>query len=135
MLDCGREEAWGKLKDLSLAPRYVPGVASMVFLTGRKEGIGAKRRVFPQKLDEEAIGWEEGREIVLALSKSGKAGFFPFKKARFRYLLTGGKPASMELSMEYDPMLGKTGHLLFGGIIDSRIRKTALALREFYNKK
>ncbi|MFO7611523.1 MAG: SRPBCC family protein [Clostridia bacterium] len=135
LLDCSREEAWEKLKDLSLAPRYVPGVASMSFLTERKKGLGATRRVFPQKLDEEVIGWEEGKEVVLGLSKSGKQNFFPFERALFRYLLMDGKPVSMELSMEYDSIFGSAGHLLFGGIIDSRIKKTALALREFYNKK
>lgn len=127
-------EAWDKLKDLSLAPLYVPGVKSMEFITRKKEGIGTARIVYPQKIKEEVIVWDTGKEVVLGLSKNGRTGFFPFKESQFRYTImeTGG--TFMVLSLEYEPALGNIGYLLFGRIIKKRIVKTAKRLKEFYEK-
>lgn len=129
------EEAWDKLSDLSLAPCYVPGVKSMEFITREKKGVGAARIVYPQNMKEVVLDWIPGSEILLGLYKKGKERFFPFKKSVFRYRLslTGG--TYMNLSLEYEPILGEVGYLLFGGIIRKRIIKTAENLKEFYEKQ
>ena len=131
-LQMSPEEAWNKLKDLSLAPLYVPGVKSMEFVTRKKEGKGAARIVYPQNLKEEVITWKPGREVLLRLSKKGSESFFPFKKAVFRYSLEETGTTFMKLSLEYEPILGKLGHLFFGGIIQKRITKTAESLKQYY---
>jgi len=128
------DEAWDKLKDLSLAPYYVPGVKSMEFITRIKEGVGAARIVYPQRLREEVLKWEDKKEVLLDLSKRGSSKFFPFKKSRFRYTITETGGTFMSLSLEYEPILGNLGHLLFGKIIKNRIINTANNLKEFYEK-
>lgn len=131
-LQISPEEAWNKLKDLSLAPLYVPGVKSMEFVTRKQEGVGATRIVYPQQLKEEVVSWKQGREVLLKLSKKGKESFFPFKKSIFRYSLMETGNTYMKLSLEYDPILGKLGHILFGSIIKKRIIKTAENLKQVY---
>lgn len=133
-LQISPKEAWDKLKDLSLAPFYVPGVKSMEFVTRQKEGIGAVRIVYPQKLKEEVVFWEDGKEIVLGLSKNGRTSFFPFKKSQFRYTITETGGTFMGLSLEYETILGDIGYHLFGKIIRNRIINTAKSLKEFYEK-
>ena len=126
------DAAWERLKDLTLAPAYVPGVRSMEFLTDLKEGIGTQRRVYPQGIDEKVISWIPGKEVLLELTKKGRETFFPFKKAVFRYSLSQTGETFMKLSLEYEPMLDSFGYLLFGGIIRKRIIKTAENLKIFY---
>lgn len=131
-LQISPEEAWNKLKNLSLAPLYVPGVKSMEFVTRKQEGVGAARIVFPQHLKEEVISWKPGKEVLLKLSKKGRDSFFPFKKSVFRYSLLETGNTYMKLSLEYDPILGKLGHILLGSIIKKRIIRTAESLKQFY---
>lgn len=126
------EEAWNKLKDLSLAPLYVPGVKSMEFVTRKQEGLGVARIVYPQQLKEEVVSWKPGREVLLRLSKKGRESFFPFKKSVFRYSLEETGDTYMKLSLEYDPIFGKLGHMIFGSIIKKRIVKTAKSLKQYY---
>lgn len=128
------KEAWDKLSDLSLAPCYVPGVKSMEFITRKKRGVGAARMVYPQHMKEEVLSWVPGREVMLGLYKKGKEKFFPFKKSIFRYRLSETGSTFINLSLEYDPILGKFGYRLFGGIIRRRIKKTAIGLKKFYEK-
>ena len=131
-LNITSDEAWKRLRDLSLAPAYVPGVESMEFLTDLKEGVGVKRRVYPQGIDEKVASCIPGKEVSLELSKNGREAFFPFKKAIFRYRLSQMGETFMDLSLEYEPMLGSFGYLLFGGIIQKRIIRTAESLKKFY---
>lgn len=126
------DEAWERLRDLSLASDYVPGVKSMEFLTDLKEGVGTQRRVYPQGIDEKVVLWIPGKEVTLELSKKGREAFFPFKKSAFRYSLSQTGETYMNLSLEYELILGSLGHLLFGGIIRKRIIRTAESLKKFY---
>jgi len=128
------EEAWDKLSDLSLAPSYVPGVKSMEFITRERKGVGAARMVYPQKLKEEVLAWKPGKEVMLGLYKKGKEKFFPFKKSVFRYKLSETGGTFMNLSLEYEPILGELGYALLGGIIQKRIIRTAKSLKKFYEK-
>jgi hypothetical protein len=133
-IDISPEEAWEKLKDLSLAPEYVPGVDGCEFITDIKEGIGTIRRVHPMGMVEKVILWDEGREIRLELSRKGKKSFFPFRSAVFIYRLTDYEPCILVLSLEYEPYFSNLGQFLFGRIIRKRIKKTADSMRKFYNK-
>ena len=126
------EEAWDKLRDLSLAPHYVPGVKSMQFITRKKEGVGTARMIYPQHLKEEVVSWIPGEEVLLGLYKKGRENFFPFKKSRFRYTISQTGSTFMNLALEYEPILGKLGHFLFGGAIQKRINRTAENLKHFY---
>jgi hypothetical protein len=132
-IDISSEEAWEKLKDLSLAPEYVPGVKSCEFITDSEEGVGTIRRVYPMNMDEKVILWNEGSEIKLELSRKGKRSFFPFKSAVFDYRITDYEPCILVLNLEYDPYLGAIGQLLFGKSISKRIKKTAASMGKFYN--
>ncbi|HNI38294.1 MAG TPA: SRPBCC family protein, partial [Pseudomonadales bacterium] len=51
------EQAWNKLKDLSLAHNYVPNIPKCTITTAQKEGVGASRRVSgpQQALDETVV--------------------------------------------------------------------------------
>ena len=134
-LNVSPTQAWDNLKDLSLAPCYVPGVDSVEFLTESREGPGTVRRVFPRGMDETVESWVPGREVLLKLTKKGSERFFPFNRASFRYSISETGGTFMQLSLEYEPVLGKVGHFLLGGIIDRRIERTALSLQHFYNEK
>ncbi|MFO7636099.1 MAG: hypothetical protein R6W96_02175 [Clostridia bacterium] len=95
---------WEKLKDLSLAANYVPGVREVVFLSKERTGLGASRRVLPVGLDETVVRWEEGQRFVLRLHKGDRTSFFPFQKAFFEYAISR-EPTGVTLCMSYDPMV------------------------------
>ena len=46
VINMPREQAWEKLKDLSLAHNYVPGLVKTEITTSEKTGIGASRKVY-----------------------------------------------------------------------------------------
>ncbi len=134
-VEISREEAWNKLRDLSLAPMYVPGVRACEFISEAREGLGATRRVHPMQMDEKVVLWDEGKEIRLDLSKNGESSFFPFRKARFCYKLTDYDPCILMLSLEYEPYFGSLGQIIFGRFIRKRIRKIIISMKRFYNSK
>ena len=75
-------EVWAKLRDLSLAHDYVPGVDAVEILTTQQEGVGASRRIFQdngQTLDETVVEWEEGRGFVIRLHVGDQGPPPPFE--------------------------------------------------------
>jgi hypothetical protein len=133
------EQAWQKLKDLSLANNYVPGITKCVITTAKKDGVGASRRVSgpQQALDETVTEWNEGRGFAIRLHNGDKPAK-PFGDANFTYRIDKITDASCKLTctMTYEMGLGFFGgilHSLFlGNMIRNNIRDVALSMAYFY---
>ena len=64
------ETAWQRLRDLSLAKDYVPGLTDSRITTEQKEGVGTSRIVSnPQfgDMNETVIVWDEGCGFTIRL--------------------------------------------------------------------
>jgi ribosome-associated toxin RatA of RatAB toxin-antitoxin module len=133
------EQAWEKLKDLSQAHNYVPGITKCEITTAKKEGVGASRRVSgpQQALDETVIEWNEGRGFVIRLHKGDKFAK-PFGEAKFTYRIDkiDAKTCKLTCTMTYEMGMGFVGgilHSLFlGNLISKNIRDVTLSLAAFY---
>ncbi|MEZ4332766.1 MAG: SRPBCC family protein [Myxococcota bacterium] len=81
------ETCWEKMRDLTRAKDYVPGLTDCVVTTPVKEGLGASRVVTHEQfgaMDETVVAWDEGKGITVRLHK-GDAPARPFAEAFFRY--------------------------------------------------
>lgn len=133
------EQAWEKLKNLSLAHNYVPGITRCELTTATKEGVGASRRVSGPKqwLDETVTEWQEGRSFTIRLHKGDKNPS-PFANGTFTYRLDriDEKRCKITCTMIYEMGLGLVGKLLHGlfieKIVRNNVRDVALGLAHFY---
>lgn len=131
------EQAWQKLKDFSLANKYVPGIEKCEITTSQKVGVGASRRVSGPKqwMDETITEWNEGRGFVIRLHKKEK-GPTPMKEAQFTYRIDKIDDQSCKLTCTMTYELGglmNVLHTLFiGNIIRGNIRDVALSMAYFY---
>lgn len=133
------EQAWNKLKDLSLAHNYVPNITKCTITTAQKEGMGASRRVSgpQQALDETVVEWNEGRGFVIRLHNGSKPAK-PFGEAKFTYRIDkiDDKSCKLTCTMTYEMGMGILGsvlHSLFiGNLIRGNIRDVALSMAYFY---
>lgn len=133
------EQAWLKLKDLSLANNYVPGINKCVITTEKKEGVGASRRVSgpQQALDETVTEWNEGRGFTIRLHNGDKPAR-PFGEAQFVYRIDkiDDKTCKLTCTMTYEMGMGFLGNLLhglfLGNMIRSNIRDVTLSMAYFY---
>lgn len=137
-----RTEAWEKLRDLTLAHNYVPGLVKTEVTTELKEGVGASRKVFQTEtkgINETVIEWQDGHGFLIRLHRGEKGAPPPFKEAFFRYQLDDGDSPETTLlttTMSYTMGMGFVGGLLeklflkklFKGII----RDVAISLKQFY---
>lgn len=83
------ETCWEKMRDLTRAKDYVPGLTDCVVTTPVKEGLGASRVVTHEQfgaMDETVVAWDEGKGVTVRLHK-GDAPARPFAEAYFRYEL------------------------------------------------
>jgi len=128
--------AWAKLRDLSLAPHYVPGLTGSQFHPGATEGIGASRRVLRkggQYLDESVVQWQEGTGFVLRLHKGGNDSPFPFRQARFSYALRAeGNSTRITLQMSYSLRGGRLAEWLLAKAFNKVVRQIAENLKAYY---
>ncbi|WP_157976653.1 SRPBCC family protein [Parahaliea mediterranea] len=79
--------AWQRMRDLSVAHHYVPGLTATEITTPNTSGVGASRKVYQSGsnyLEETVIAWDEGEGFVIRLHK-GDEPMAPFKRAEFRY--------------------------------------------------
>ncbi|WP_322615429.1 SRPBCC family protein [Pseudomonas sp. BIC9C] len=129
-LDLTPQAAWAKLRDLSLAPHYVPGLTGCQFHPGPREGLGASRRVLRkgcQYLDESVVQWQEGTGFVLRLHKGGNDSPFPFREASFSYALQAeGDATRITLQMRYSLRGGR----LFDGLLAKAFNKVVKQIAE-----
>lgn len=87
VIELPRTEAWEKLKDLSRAHDYVPGIVKTTIVSDRTEGVGASRYVYRNAksyIQETVVEWNEGHGFLIRLHKGDKPAP-PFRNAWFRY--------------------------------------------------
>jgi len=135
-LDLPPQAAWAKLRDLSLAPHYVPGLTGCRFHPGAMEGVGASRRVLRkggQYLDESVVQWQEGTGFVLRLHKGGNESPFPFRRASFSYALQAeGDATRITLQMSYSLRGGRLFEGLLAKAFNKVVQQIAENLKAFY---
>lgn len=136
LLDLTPQAAWAKLRDLSLAPHYVPGLTGCQFHPGAREGLGASRRVFRkggQWLDESVVQWQEGAGFVLILHKASDGAPFPFREASFHYgLQAEGDGTRITTSMNYSLRGGRLVEMLLAKAFNQVVRQIAENLKAYY---
>jgi hypothetical protein len=136
LLDLPPQAAWAKLRDLSLAPHYVPGLTGCQFHPGAHEGLGASRRVFRkggQYLDESVVQWQEGIGFVLRLHKGNNNAPLPFREARFSYALQAeGNTTRITLKMDYSLRGGRLAQWLLAKAFNKVVRQIAENLKAYY---
>lgn len=135
------DQAWQRLRDLTLATEYVPGLTNTVITTERKEGVGASRVVTHRQfgdMSETVVAWDEGQGITIRLHK-GEGPPKPFREAHFRYEFREcGDPAACEIhtAMTYTfpgGALGRLADRLFlGRIFRQNVIDVAVCLAENY---
>lgn len=131
------EQAWEKLKDLSLAHNYVPGITKCEITTAKKEGVGASRRVSgpQQALDETVTEWNEGRGFTIRLHNGDKPAK-PFRAAQFVYRIDkiDNKSCKLTCTMTYElgGLMSLLHSLFLGNLIRGNIRDVALSMAYFY---
>ncbi|WP_370599495.1 SRPBCC family protein [Pseudomonas nitroreducens] len=136
ILDLNPDAAWNRLRDLSLAPHYVPGLTGCEFHPGPRDGLGASRRVLMKRgfLDESVVEWREGQGLVLRLHRTEQGPPFPFREASFRYALhpeSGGR-TRLSLSLDGELRGGRLGEWLLAGALRRTVAKIAVNLKAFY---
>ncbi|MDB5996384.1 MAG: hypothetical protein JWP42_3520 [Pseudomonas sp.] len=136
LLDLAPSAAWAKLRDLSLAPHYVPGLTGCQFHPGPREGLGASRRVFRkggQWLDESVVQWQDGVGFVLILHKASGGAPFPFREASFSYALQAeGDATRITTQMNYSLRGGRWVERLLGKAFNKVVRDIAENLKAYY---
>lgn len=136
-----RAEVWQRLRDLSIAHKYVPGLRDCRLTTEKKEGVGASRRVYAtsgMELDETVTEWNEGKGFVIKLHDGAKPPPPIFTEARFHYILEdapGGQTVfrpTMTYTIKWGVLGAVLDKLLLNMIIRSNMKKVGLGLKQFY---
>jgi hypothetical protein len=136
-----RAQAWRKLRDLSLAHRYVPGLVKTELHAGPREGVGASRRVFQREtrwIDETVIEWRDGHGFVIRLHREQQGAPAPFAAATFRYWLEdeGATGTRLTTTLAYTTRWGALGRLfdrlVLTPAIGRNVRAVAERLKVFY---
>lgn len=137
-----KDDAWEKLRDLTLAHNYVPGLVKTEITTQQREGVGASRKVYQSEtkgINETVIEWQDGEGFLIRLHRGDKGAPPPFKEAFFRYHIAEGDVAGttvLTTTMSYTMGMGFLGRLLekmfLGKIFQSVINDVAISLKQFY---
>ena len=139
LIDVPLSEAWAKLRDLSLAHHYVPGIVKTVIVSAETEGVGASRYVYRNAtsyIQETVDEWQEGTGFLIRLHKGDKPAL-PFRKAWFRYTLAehGAGQTQFTASLRYEMPWGRPGNWLgakLAPIVRTTIADVALAMKLYY---
>lgn len=136
ILELPPQAAWARLRDLSLAPHYVPGLTGCEFHPGPRDGLGTSRRVLMKRgfLDESVVEWHEGQGLVLRLHRAEQGPPFPFREASFRYALQpeGNQRTRLVLSLDGELRGGQVSEWLLAGALRRTVAKIAVNLKAFY---
>jgi len=72
VIDLPREQAWDKLRDISLAHNYVPGIVKTEIVSEQPTGVGASRYVYRNSksyIQETVEEWDEERGFLIRLHR------------------------------------------------------------------
>jgi uncharacterized membrane protein len=139
VLDMPREQAWEKLRDISLAHNYVPGIVRTEIVSEQREGVGASRYVYRNQksyIQETVVEWDEGQGFLIRLHRGDKPAP-PFRNARFRYRLADEGPDKtlFTASLKYELPWGALGAWLekrMEKVVQSTIDDVATAMKLYY---
>ena len=139
VLDMPRERAWQKLRDISLAHNYVPGIVKTEIVSGPREGVGASRYVYRNArsyIQETVVEWDEGRGFLIRLHRGDKPAP-PFRNAWFRYQLAdeGADKTLFTASLEYELPWGAVGGWLekrMEKVVQATISDVATSMKLYY---
>lgn len=139
VLDMPREQAWEKLRDISLAHNYVPGIIRTAIVSEQREGVGASRHVYRNAksyIQETVIEWDEGHGFLIRLHRGDKPAP-PFRNAWFRYRLDdeGADKTLFTASLEYELPWGALGAWLekrMEKVVQATIDDVATAMKLYY---
>lgn len=134
VIDLPADQVWSKLRDLTLAPYYVPDLIGCELHPGLQEGQGASRRVFQKSgrwLDETVCEWFEGEGFLIRLHRGGEGAPVPFREAWFRYAISAaGERTRFTASLIYQPAGGVFGRLLDRLLLRSALNKMVARIAE-----
>jgi len=127
VVDRSQEAVWGKLRDLSVADRYMPGIIRTQITTEQKSGVGTTRKVFEsdtRSLEETVVAWKEGNGFALRVHCGENGVLFPFLEASLLYWVdrVDDGHALVTVSLQYVPRGGAFGRLLDHRFLKTRIR-------------
>ncbi len=139
-VDLDANQAWQRLRDLSAPDKYVQGLTSVEFTTGRREGVGTSRQVIQGKslkLDETVTEWREGEGFTLRLQRGDRGPIPPFKQHFFDYgIREADGRVFLVNSMRYEVGLGPLGRLLdllvLRRVLANQLRDVTLAQKIYY---
>jgi hypothetical protein len=140
IIDIPHQAAWNKLRDLTLAVNYVPGLVKVEMSGDQREGVGASRKVYQaasRYIEETVEQWHEGEGFLIRLHRGDKPAA-PFKRAWFRYCIAEQDAHStlFTASLIYELPWGLFGRLLdrlvLHRIMQNVIRDVALSMKLYY---
>jgi hypothetical protein len=139
LIDVPRTEAWARLRDISLAHHYVPGIVKTVVVSQQRQGVGASRYVYRNAtsyIQETVEEWQDGSGFLIRLHRGDKAAP-PFKNAWFRYTLAehGAAQTQLTVSLRYEMPWGRVGDWLgakLAKFVQATIADVALAMKLYY---
>ncbi len=139
LIDIPIAQAWEKLRDISLAHNYVPGIVNTAIVSDKKEGVGASRYVYRNAksyIQETVEEWQEGRGFLIRLHRGDKPAP-PFRNAWFRYNLAEAGPSQTRFtaSLIYEMPWGRFGAWLgakMANTVQRTIADVAIAMKLYY---
>jgi len=139
VIDIPRDQAWEKLRDISLAHNYVPGIIKTEIVSENAEGIGASRYVYRNArsyIQETVEEWHEGEGMLIHLHRGDKPAP-PFKNGWFRYELADDDKGNtlFTATLIYEMPWGALGSWLesrMGKFIQGIVADVASAMKLYY---
>jgi hypothetical protein len=139
LIDLPLSEAWAKLRDISLAHNYVPGIVKTEIVSEQAEGVGASRYVYRNEksyIQETVEEWQDEKGFLIHLHRGDKPAP-PFKDAWFRYALADGGNGQTQLttSLSYELPWGRLGAWLgrkMARFVEATINDVALSMKLYY---
>ena len=139
VIDQPLDQAWEKLRDISLAHNYVPGIVNTEIVSDNAEGVGASRYVYRNAssyIQETVEEWNEGHGFLIRLHKGDKPAP-PFKTAWFRYELEdqGGDKTLFTATMSFELPWGPLGSFLekrLAGVVKKTVADVACSMKLYY---
>ncbi|MCP5189952.1 MAG: SRPBCC family protein [Pseudomonadales bacterium] len=139
IIEIPREQAWARLRDLSLAHNYVPGIVRTEITGEQTQGVGASRYVYrgaKTRLQETVVEWREGEGFTIRLHR-GDRSVPPFHSASFSYQLADHGPqqtlltTTMRFAMPWGA-LGRWLEKLMEKPVAATVADVAMAMKLYY---